>query len=797
MGQDAFVTLDQFVAFGLDPIAPLNDRGPLAGRQDELDAVISATDRQTSWPSVVLVSGPGGCGKTRLLREVLLRAQERDPQIPIVVLSRGMPLDAVAIQDLPPEPSIVVVDDAHADPSALTLLTSYARQTPGTQLVLATRPIGLAEVKRQVADAYGPEQIYVVQLGLLDQSDAIELVRGLEREAGLDLNWQFANYLADQARHSPHVAVIAINLMAQGQLRDGPAVSDALRERVLGRYVDVMAGGSSGERSEDAQRVLAVYSALGPLDDGLALESISAALPGLARRRLLTIISDLKDRGVLVQTGDGVRVVPDILADEVLEQESVIAGQDSGFVADLWREFHASHGRTLLRSLADLDWRLTRRGLPSVIDAVWQDVRTTLLDRDLDTAHEFLNQLGRIATTQPKPFLDVLDELRLRLDRIDGPHLHDENPTGTAAHDRQTPAPIGQLPSRAEYWLDPVEPDQIRDQLASLYGQCAVAEPALLEAALDALWALRRTNNIRANSGSHPERVVTEIIANLGNRPEQSFPDRILDRVTHWISEPAFESDTATPLFPLAGLVVKQSMSFRQSSSREFQIRGYFVEPADVASLRRRIRGLLTSVATGEDLRRVSAAIVLLGAMLRPPHENTALSPTTVQILGWADDDLETVAALRSIAGQTSRAVVRRHVRGQLGWTAERAESIPVRHAALQLVIELDDRAEDDLADLLLSAEMIGATHHRRHALPSLGELEERVSQAHEIAGALDPGRRSAAKDAEARARIDARRRDLDQRRAEAAQELLRSCSRRMTKRSSRSWIRRRATSEP
>ncbi|MGK5684075.1 ATP-binding protein [Actinoplanes sp. URMC 104] len=61
--------------------APLNDRGPLIGRDAELAALRTALDRSNNYPAVVVVAGPGGRGKTRLLTEALTECEGANPQI--------------------------------------------------------------------------------------------------------------------------------------------------------------------------------------------------------------------------------------------------------------------------------------------------------------------------------------------------------------------------------------------------------------------------------------------------------------------------------------------------------------------------------------------------------------------------------------------------------------------------------------------------------------------------------------------------------------------------------------------
>lgn len=132
---------------------------------------------------------------------------------------------------------------------------------------------------------------------------------------------------------------------------------------------------------------------------------------------------------------------------------------------------------------------------------------------------------------------------------------------------------------------------------------------------------------------------------------------------------------------------------------------------------------ILRRQASGTDLRRAGAAVALLGEALRPPCGKFGRSVSNADVLVWESDDLATVEVLAEAAQATSSAVIRRWIRRQLSWTAEYARSLPVRHAALAPVTELDEQG-DDLAELLLNAGHHVMLSRCGMALPTFDELE-------------------------------------------------------------------------
>jgi hypothetical protein len=106
---------------------------------------------------------------------------------------------------------------------------------------------------------FGPDQQTTIDVGELELGDARRLVKGLIGD--LDLSFDLRNYLADQATHSPHVAVILTNLIRTRQLTGAIAVNANLRNLVLHRYQEVLVPGEvEGLDANTARRVIATYA---------------------------------------------------------------------------------------------------------------------------------------------------------------------------------------------------------------------------------------------------------------------------------------------------------------------------------------------------------------------------------------------------------------------------------------------------------------------------------------------------------------------------------------------------------
>lgn len=696
-GEDAFLSLAMFTEDRINPDKVLNDCGRRVGRDSELATLGEVLAREEGRPVVVLVTGPGGRGKTRLLVEALSAFETTHLGMPVVFASPGVRLDSVALGELPQVPAVVVVDDAHQDPDALAPLLTYARQVPGTKLVLAARPPGVGAVRAQIVTArFSGGQVCEVDVGELAKRDARRLVASLAD--GLGIPYAGREYFAEQAMHSPYVAVVAANLIRRGELRAPLAVDAGLREQVLARYQELALDGVD----VPARRVLAVYAALGSVADDTELLADIARFCELDRVVVLRLVEQLRDRGVLVSSHDGSRVTPDVLADHVLEQEAAVGRVDTGFARRLWEVFGDRFAGRLVTELAELDWRLSRSGGAAVFTSVWDSVRAEIVDADVDGVARALERISGLTTTQPQLLIDVLEALRARL--------------GTAD-------------------FGDVRMHRVRHQLAELYGGCASTAPELLETALDALWALRRMDSSPTNSNvNHPERVIADKLVNLGTLSHDSYPNRILDRVEMWLAEPAAAGDTVSPLFAIAPLLAKDGHRTVQQSRLTLGFAPYKVNIEWARPTRDRIRRILLREATGTDLRRAGAAVRLLAEAKRPPKGGFGQYPSDDEVTSWEDDDHATIATLTEAAFATESPVIRRLIRQSVEWTADHATSLPLRHAALILVTRLDEHG-DDLAELVVGTPHSISTH-KTAPVPSIEELRAAdLARAAEAAG--------------------------------------------------------------
>ena len=257
---------------------------PLVGRDDELRRLRTALAPAagSSRSRFVVVEGPGGIGKTRLVVEA-------GRAITTLIARTGIALSADALVDVPVDvPSVIVVDDAHRSPDLTGLAAMvgdprFARVT----VVLTVRP-GLAEpTLRQVGlDRVTPTTITLEPLG---RSEINQIVAG----HGIT-DETFHLHVIDIAHGNPLIAHTACEIAAQGTYSWQDTAS-VLRDLFKIRLSHL---------TTDGHEHLAVAVALAVLttvQDSGQLTALTKAVHGLTAdsQRLHEILMDLVDAGIV------------------------------------------------------------------------------------------------------------------------------------------------------------------------------------------------------------------------------------------------------------------------------------------------------------------------------------------------------------------------------------------------------------------------------------------------------------------------------------------------------------------
>jgi hypothetical protein len=674
----AFLGPEGPIAFAspTDYFAPLDaeDRAvrhdlQLVGRRSELKEVVSGVlDAATR---VVLVSGRGGIGKTRLLRAVAQALEEEQHRVLFAL--DGVPLDADAVDDLPLDELVVVVDDAHRPDVGLgPLLATAVRREPRVTPVLALRPGGIERIETQLAAAgLEPQQVLVVgPLDALAEDEAQALAVNALGKGG-----NAAERLAEATAETPLLTVLGGRLVAARELAGaGMSVDSELRRQVLARFKAEQLGRVSDRVPADqALALAAIVAALAPLnvehDAPIALIAGELGVrPHVVRRWL----SELEAAGLLLARGRLRRIVPDVLADQVLYDACLDkSDRSTGYVDELWERYSALGPEALLSNLAELDWR-TANGEGDLLDAIWQRITRQFENGDAWVREQALDKLVSSAIYQPSRILALC-------------HIALRKPSATT--------------NWGEFGVT-IDDTSVRLKLPGVLRSVGMHVDHVREA-MELLWQLARDDGRETNPWpDHAIRVLGDLggYAHSGRDPVSAVRQAaLMDLIERHIEDDDVDEHAWSPLDLLGPLLAREGTTTR-ARGLAWQLGSYNVRPAETLELRRRIRRLLIAQALNGTPRQRTLAAKTLGEALVPPRGYFGNSVPQEVYDGWETDEHEILDAISEIEKRSHDPSVRHELTSALEWHADHGPWPTVQSRAQELLGKLAGSDEELVA---------------------------------------------------------------------------------------------------
>lgn len=545
----------------------------LVGREAEIDALVAAL-YASNGPPVILLIGPGGIGKTRVLKEAVQRFAAQSPATTIRFLSTSREPGAASLEALGTKPKLIVVDDAH-DREGLGLIIEFAADPRNrAHLLIASRPYAEQRIRNDLAlvSIVDPP---TVRLNRLDKTALKSLVVEVLGEFGGNADW--ADSILAVAADSPLVAAMSARVVAREGL--GPELAkgeSGLRQIILSRFTKVITGNLGAPADAPLLRaVLELLAVMQPfhIDDRRIGELAAATRDGCGAADVSRALKLLTDGGVIYKRGQLYRLMPDMLGDFLIEQGCIGAdGKLTPFALAITDSIDATQLTQVLVNLGRMDWRLAG-GEPSgsaLLQPIW-----ARLNAISDKYDPRIRAVEAVAYYQPS---QVLGFVQAQLDA--GRVLHE---FGTI---------LRRVALSPEHRLD----------------------------ALRLLWDLGREDDRPLNSHpSHPIRTLVELIRYERHKP-LAFTEEVAEFAFGLIDQPDAWRGNYTPFDMLEPLLSGQGMSM-YSTGRAISMSPFFVDHAVVvAHLRARLIGRTLELLQSPDTRIAHKAALFLNNAVHGPY---------------------------------------------------------------------------------------------------------------------------------------------------------------------------------
>jgi transcriptional regulator with XRE-family HTH domain len=703
--------------FDVVGLSIFNHDWSLAGRQNQLSQLAEVV--ATEHAALTFLVGPGGVGKSRLIKEV---AEKAPPTTRVRILSGTARPDAADFEMLSPDEDLtVIIDDAHDLAEAAGVVGSIWRRNRRATVILATRPYGLPQLKEQLARRnLLPIPHLEVELGDLDVDDS----RQLAREAlGNDVSEAAVRRLAALTADCPLATVVAGVLIRRGELGiDALEQDEQFRSQVMRGFRDALVSDPLVSDPSTRRAVLEVVAAVQPFrtSEEEARATLSAIV-GQPYDRLHQHLRGLENAGVLRRRGDSLRIVPDLLGDVILTEAAfdLASSTDTGYLSRVEPLVTGASAERLFINVSRVDWQVRNAHpqAPSLSGSLWNAFRARVEAADVFERREHIDVLAKAAYFNPRVALELTRWLI-------------EHPTEDVADDHTGWS--GLLSSDYSTVLEALPP--------------AIKSAALnadtLPEALTQLWMLTqndRHDNPRHDNPrpGHPMRVLKELAEFSLTKPLW-FNSLVTDVVETWLAD----GQRISPLEVLEPMLATEADTFSVRGNTII-FKPFSIKASAVMPHRQRVIDLAFAELRTGDLMRAGAAAKLLKSALQFPVGRFEREIAAYERDAWTPGMVDTIEELGRVASSESldpavlvsvRSALYRHDSFGSGAThdaAERAiESLP-RDAQSMLAWMIHDGWGRLVRDRGDDIEAVDAKH--RQLIEETIKLLEPHSDAHVV----------------------------------------------------------------
>jgi hypothetical protein len=438
----------------------------------------------------------------------------------------------------------------------------------------------------------------------------------------LGADWSaYAERLAQVSFDSPFITVVGGRLIARGSITPELLNNDAEFQRrvydsLASQYEGLLPSGRCTKRE-----FMEFIAALQPVREGDdSFIAKSATFLDLKDSQVRRGFTSLEENGVLTRARKGSSVIPDMLADYLLGLASVERdGEPTEFADEVYDSFHGSHLSSLLKNLAELEWRITHRDNGSrLLDKIWAKICSRFRAENASERMRTLRDMEGVTAFLPTRIHSLIQ-------------IAMDEPAATANI----------------YGLYRVDHQRVLQMIPAFLGVTILDETSSRDA-FDRLWKLAQhesedVNRLARNTlkGAIGYRKYKELI----------FNERILTIVEDLAKDPGAYDGTFTPLDILDELMARE-IDHTEQVGRAFQVSVLVIAHQNVRALRDRALRAFESALDSESHRiafRAAKSLSKIVSIFIPMRRDRE----TEEERSWQDE--ERMRALNIIQARLDR----------------------------------------------------------------------------------------------------------------------------------------------
>ncbi len=604
----------------------------LVGRDKELQRLVALTDRSPR--DATLLVGSGGIGKSRLVRALADAYQQVHPDRAVLILAEGRMPSSMDLDVAAEQPTLIIVEDAHEHPQIRQLLATLAGIASPVRVLVTARPYAAQLIRSDVIHGgfrVVDDAIVTLEPLTVEQAESVAREILKDRKGPVRL----ARDIARVTRGSSLALVVGSYLVATARIHPNTLNnSRQFRDELFGRFRDALAGDIGPVSGRAAVReTLNLIALLQPIDpDAPGLATLAEQALQLRIDQVKRAIHLLYGAGVLSRRGRVYRIVPDLLAEYILEDACVSTdnGESTGYVERIVSLCDETQLTSVLLNVSKLDWRLTEadESQSRLANLVWRHVEAAY-DGGLAVRNSGIEAVAAAAYYQPGRALAFYDRMR-KAGHADG-------------------------------------------EFAILLKHAAMNWEHV-EEATRRLWELGREDQRRLNQyPSHPIRILSELAAIEPGKPVE-YSARIVGLAMRLIDAGQGGSGERSAFAILRAALATEghTTEYRGAS---ILMTGFGVQYKVVAPLRQSMIHFLIRQLDSADLPRAFEAATTFAEALRYPHGVAGRVPTSTERNSWSEEFMDTLRKIReTVESKDLDPFVAIQLQHAINWHAHLAE---------------------------------------------------------------------------------------------------------------------------